>query len=103
MSRARRISDRSVVTPFEWKRRADISQPAGAERTAVEPPAPVFDAAANQQHLAALERDAFAKGFAQGEKAGLEAAAKRGDAMLRRLTQTLDEMTTLRYGTTASS
>ena len=57
---------------------------------------PVFEPAVNQQHLAALERDAFAKGFAQGERAGLEAAAKRGDAMLRRLTQTLDEMTSLR-------
>jgi flagellar assembly protein FliH len=55
-----------------------------------------MDPAASQQHLAALERDAFAKGFAQGERAGLEAAAKRGDAMLRRLTQTLEEMTDLR-------
>ena len=96
MSRARRISDRSVVTPFEWQRRIVTVIPSPAERTPDDAPAPVFDAAANQQHLAALERDAFAKGFAQGEKAGLEAAAKRGDAMLRRLTQTLDEMTTLR-------
>ena len=100
MSRARRITDRTVVAPFEWQERAVFST--------VPPPAPqpqAHDAAAvlfepppanQQQHLAALERDAFAKGFAQGERAGLEAAAKRGDAMLRRLTQTLDEMTGLR-------
>jgi flagellar assembly protein FliH len=98
LSRARRIVDPSVVTPFEWQQRSVLRNPAAAaERPNADAPAPVIDAAAaNQQHLAALERDAFAKGFAQGEKAGLEAAAKRGDAMLRRLTQTLDEMTTLR-------
>ena len=97
MSRARRISDRTVVSPFDWQhRKAPVRNLSPVERTAGDTPPPVFDAAASQQHLAALERDAFAKGFAQGEKAGLEAAAKRGDAMLRRLTQTLDEMTTLR-------
>jgi flagellar assembly protein FliH len=49
-----------------------------------------------EAHRAAVERDAFAKGFAQGEKAGAEAAGKRGEVMLRRLTETLDELTTLR-------
>lgn len=96
-SRARRIADGAAVRPFEWQRRSTPREPAPVERPPADEPPPAIDmAAANQQHLAALERDAFAKGFAQGEKAGLEAAAKRGDAMLRRLTQTLDEMTTLR-------
>jgi flagellar assembly protein FliH len=45
---------------------------------------------------AAVEREAFAKGFAQGERAGAEAAGKRGEVMLRRLTETLDELTSLR-------
>jgi len=49
-----------------------------------------------QAHLAALEREAFAKGYAQGERAGVEAGAKRADAMLRRLAQTLDELSRLR-------
>jgi flagellar assembly protein FliH len=44
----------------------------------------------------AIERDAFTKGYAQGERAGVEAAATRGDAMLQRLAQTLDELGTLR-------
>ena len=99
MSRARRITDRSVVAPFEWQERCVLASmtakpaaPAAESSPAVFEPPP----ANQQQHLAALERDAFAKGFAQGERAGLEAAAKRGDAMLRRLTQTLDEMTGLR-------
>ena len=56
----------------------------------------VPDTQAQQLNLANLERDAFSKGFAQGERAGAEAAAKRGEAMLRRLTQTLEEITGLR-------
>jgi flagellar assembly protein FliH len=97
LSRARRITDRTVVAPFEWPERAHVVvPPAPAPRPAAEAATPGTEPAANPHHLAALERDAFAKGFAQGESAGLEAAAKRGDAMLRRLTQTLDEMTTLR-------
>jgi flagellar assembly protein FliH len=107
LSRARRIADRSAVKPFEWLRSKPAPEPTPPpppeEPPPVEPaplpppPPPAVDPAIeHQQHLAALERDAFAKGFAQGEKAGMEAAAKRGEAMLRRLTQTLDEMTTLR-------
>lgn len=46
--------------------------------------------------FAELERDAFAKGFQQGERAGAEAAAKRGEATLRRLAQTIEELATLR-------
>ncbi len=49
-----------------------------------------------QAHLAALERDAFTKGYAQGERAGLEAGGKRAEAMLRRLAQTLEELSRLR-------
>jgi flagellar assembly protein FliH len=49
-----------------------------------------------EAHLAALEREAFGKGFAQGEQAGAEAAGQRGEAMLYRLTQTLDELTSVR-------
>ena len=46
--------------------------------------------------FAELERDAFMKGYAQGERAGAEAAAKRGDATLRRLAQTVEELAGLR-------
>ena len=45
---------------------------------------------------AALERDAFVKGYAQGERTGTEAAAARGETMLRRLARTIDEVVVLR-------
>lgn len=67
------------------------------------PPAPVpvvpaepVVTAEQQAHLAALEREAFTKGYAQGERAGLEAGGKRAEAMLRRVAQTLEELGGLR-------
>jgi flagellar assembly protein FliH len=49
-----------------------------------------------QNPAASVEREAFAKGYAQGERAGFEAGAQRAEAMLRRLAQTLDELAGLR-------
>jgi flagellar assembly protein FliH len=92
-SRAKRATDRAVVMPFEWLDAAHAPAPPPPRPQAPETTPPTVD---DQERLAALERDAFAKGFAQGERAGAEAAAKRGDAMLRRLTQTLQEVTELR-------
>src|SRR6185312_5897459 len=46
--------------------------------------------------LAAIEREAFAEGFAQGERAGAEASAVQADAMLRRLARALEDIATLR-------
>jgi flagellar assembly protein FliH len=46
--------------------------------------------------LAALEREAFTKGYAAGERAGVEAGAHRADAMLRRVAQTIDGLSQLR-------
>jgi flagellar assembly protein FliH len=53
-------------------------------------------AAEHQARLAALERDAFTKGYASGERAGLEAGGKRAEAMLRRVAQTIEELSGLR-------
>jgi flagellar assembly protein FliH len=60
------------------------------------PPAEPVVTAEQQAHLAALEREAFTKGYAQGERAGLEAGGKRAEAMLRRVAQTLEELGGLR-------
>lgn len=88
-SRARRVpASSTAVSAFPWGGQA--SQPVRQ----VEQPA--VDRATHDAHLAALEREAFGKGFAQGERAGAEAAGERGEAMLHRLTQTLDELTTVR-------
>jgi flagellar assembly protein FliH len=46
--------------------------------------------------LSHVEREAFVKGYAQGEKSGSEATAKQGEAMLRRLAATIDEVASLR-------
>ncbi len=99
-SKARRIVDRAArSSAFHWeqiagsRRAARMAAPehAGADRRRS-----ITATRTQQAHLAALERDAFAKGYAQGERAGVEAAAQRGDAMLRRLTQTLEELAALR-------
>lgn len=52
--------------------------------------------AEHQARLAALEREAFTKGYAQGERAGLEAGGKRAEAMLRRVAHTIEELSGLR-------
>ena len=94
-SRARRLSGTAragasgTVTAFPW---------GGAVAPASSHPVDLAyeHHATPDAHLAALEREAFGKGFDQGEQAGAEAAGQRGEAMLHRLTQTLDELTTVR-------
>ena len=86
--KARRLAE-APVDVFRWEQ-------VGA-RAPGTPPAPSAPESAEiQTRLAALERDAFAKGYAQGERAGTEAAATRADGMLRRLTQTVEELGALR-------
>jgi len=105
-SRARRVSGDAVVAePFRWTRLdgepavagAAVAPLFGGVAPAAAParPAPVSPAE-TIAHAGAAERDGFAKGFAQGERAGLEAGARRADAMLRRLAQTIDELAALR-------
>jgi flagellar assembly protein FliH len=100
-SRAFVVAETAHVAPFNW---SDVPSPrlqrlyAPDEATAHQahfdatpsPPVPPT------QQLALVERDAFAKGYEQGERAGAEAAGKRGEAMLRRLAETLGELTALR-------
>ncbi|MBI4477480.1 MAG: hypothetical protein HY654_09920 [Acidobacteria bacterium] len=91
MSKARRVTDESRVRPFEWI----LARPSAGAAPRASEAAPA-DAAQQQARFAQLEREAFAKGYAQGEKVGMEAGAKRADAMLRRLANTLEELHTLR-------
>jgi|WetSurMetagenome_2_1015567.scaffolds.fasta_scaffold28493_2 flagellar assembly protein FliH len=104
--RARRVSASVDVQPFDWGNTATglpsiqpLLAPQGKAKAAAAeadpPPAPAPDPN-HQARLAALERDAFAKGYEQGERAGAEAGAKRAEAMLRRLAQTLDELADVR-------
>lgn len=100
--RARRLAQPAAVEAFAWRYAPELSAPepardqASPAAPAPQDAAPAIDTAELHARLASLEREAFAKGFAQGERAGNEAAGQRGEAMLRRLTQTLEELTTLR-------
>jgi len=95
-SRARRISGNATVLSYDWALARETARapepPSAYQRPPVAAPAPQVPAPSPDT----VERDAFAKGYAQGEKAGAEAAASRGEATLRRLTQTLEELTELR-------
>jgi flagellar assembly protein FliH len=92
-SRAKRVDGRVAIEPFDWGassgRRVDPAWP-------VPPPMAAAAAAPSAETLDAIERDAFAKGYAQGERAGNEAAVARADAMLRRMAQTIEELQALR-------
>jgi flagellar assembly protein FliH len=92
-----------VVDETSWVARARSAiaaapPPVAAAPPPPPPPAPVEDVitAEQQARLAGLEREAFTKGYAQGERAGLEAGGKRAEAMLRRVAQTLEELGGLR-------
>lgn len=104
-SRAKRLEVTEAVHVFRWDGRQDApggvydllapEVPDDAEPTV--PAAPAAEVVAQHQaQLAALERDAFAKGYAQGERAGFEAGATRAEAMLRRLAGSLEELGRLR-------
>jgi flagellar assembly protein FliH len=89
-SRVRRVNQAAAITPFHW----GGAPPPVAQEPSYE--APVDNIAIHDAHFATLEREAFAKGFAQGELAGAEAAGQRGEMMLHRLMQTLEELTQIR-------
>lgn len=90
LSRARRVGADIAVEPFPWTPVG--GQPAAPHRA---PQAPrSLPAAAHDD--AAVERDAFAKGFAQGERAGHEAAAKRAEGLLNQLAQAVKDIAGLR-------
>lgn len=100
-SKATRLQQAQHVEPYDWG-----SQSAGFERprvAALSPPpaAPVAPPAPSVPQMtsterAAIERDAFGQGFAQGERSGAEAAASRSEAVLQRLKQTVVELQSLR-------
>jgi flagellar assembly protein FliH len=99
-SRAERVVNAVTVSKFDWG--TDDSPPSASERrggfdtSGLRAIAPRELASAPEIDPSAIERDAFTKGYAQGERAGAEAAATRGEAMLRRLAQTIDELGALR-------
>jgi len=94
-SKAHRITDNSRVESFNWggahEPQSAPQPPRAAASRVVQ--MPVQPAALDRD---GLEREAFSQGYAQGERAGAEAAAARSEAVLRRLAQTIEELGTLR-------
>src|SRR5688572_29150350 len=93
-SRAKRINNPGAVVAFPWDHavRAHATAPEPNPAAAI----PEVDVAALHAQLAQVERDAFARGLAQGEVASISTSSERGEAMLNRLTQTLQDLTRLR-------
>lgn len=77
-----------MARPYDWNGTA-APPPGPASAQVAPPPAPAVD-------TVQIEREAFMKGFAQGERAGAEAAAARGDAVVQRLAETIDELRAVR-------
>jgi flagellar assembly protein FliH len=92
--RAQRVRTSAHVQPFDWGR-----GPAEPDTDIISPPPPLDSlphTEVDERWLADVEREAFTKGYAQGERSGEEAATVRTEAVLWRLTQTLEELGTLR-------
>lgn len=91
-SRAQRFSSDVTIESFAWgdQEYAPPTMPRASASSAA------LDTVPDEERLATIEREAFAKGYQQGERAGLEAGSARTEAMLRQLTQTIEELAHLR-------
>ena len=92
--RARLLGHVSEMVRFTWGREPEVVAEVRAPAAPVSPDAETQ--AAEQQRVAEIERQAFTTGYSQGEKAGLEAGATRAEAMLRRVSETLESLASLR-------
>src|SRR5688500_3399995 len=91
--KARRLTNPSdsAVVSFAWD---------GLVRSARPQPTVAEDTGEPEVHgpaqFAEVERDAYAKGYEDGERAGAETAGRRADAAIVRLTQTIEELAGVR-------
>jgi len=92
-SRAVRLTRTVNVEAYDWIGWTP-AEPARRLVAAAPPPPPAQ--AMPSFDRAAIEREAFAQGLAQGERSGAAAAAARTEAVLQQLKQTIGELQTLR-------
>src|SRR4029453_8045978 len=91
MSYKARSLPEGEIASFPWQMVTGIPERAASR------PAPARPADRDlYERAATVERAAFTKGYAEGERAGAEAATTRTDAMLRRMGATIDELIALR-------
>lgn len=100
---ARRLTGPVRVDRFQWQTRG----PAAAVSPLLPPsdPAPIGIAPAMRdlpspaaERLQTVEREAYDKGYAAGERAGADAATARLDPVVARLTATIEQIAALRPG-----
>jgi flagellar assembly protein FliH len=100
---ARRLTN-VVVDRVRWPRPDAVGRAPGAAGKAASPIVrarlvdPAHASSDATERAGAVERDAFAKGYAEGERSGQQAAAQRNEAMLRRLVATIEEIAAVRAG-----
>jgi len=94
-----------VVDRVRWPRPDAVGRaPGAAGKTGASPIVrarlldPAHPPADLTERLGAVERDAFAKGYTEGDRSGQQAAAQRNEAMLRRLVATIEEIASVRAG-----
>lgn len=102
---ARRLSSTVVTNRFAWQNgeRFDVHRVEPMLRApdlAPAAPTPVMHdlPSPSAERIEAIEREAFDRGYADGERAGEAAAAVRADAALARLTGTIEDIAAMRTG-----
>ena len=96
-SKARRLPANSAIEPFPWLGGdGGPFVPGPAARTHEAAPELGPDEVALRARMEALEQEAFAKGYAEGERAGNAAAAERAEVLIERLSGTIDDIAALR-------
>lgn len=101
---ARRLSAQVSTERFDWQRQVVATGNVVPLIRRNETPAPPIAPAMRDlpsptaERLEAIEREAFGKGYAEGERAGEAAASTRIEAMLQRLADTVRDISALRAG-----
>ena len=96
-SKARRMPTDAAVERFPWLGDGEVTPDSRKRQVHAGPDLPV-DEEALRERVEALEHEAFAKGYAAGEREGQAAAAKRAEVLITRLSNTIDDIAALRAG-----
>jgi flagellar assembly protein FliH len=90
--KARRITNSTGVVSFAW----DGLTRASKTTSSPEAPREQQTDATSPAQFAAVEENAYARGFEDGQRAGLDAGRQGADAVIAKLGQTLEELATVR-------
>jgi len=97
-SKARRMPADSTVVRFPWLGDGEMAAPDSRTRNLKTTSDLSDDELELRERIEALEHEAFTKGYAQGEREGQAAVAKKAEALIARLSGTIDDVAALRAG-----